>query len=292
MRRQGLRPGLGVLVLAAFFGGCAVADQGAFVRLQEEVESVKREVAAVRAAAPSREPAAPPGRADAAEIAALQRSVADLAADADRVKADLLAAGSRAEEARLAFQKELADLTGRVDEQAQVVTELRAASGRVADLERRLAALEEKVDRLASSRPAPAPAAGALPPRGEWKSPEEMYDHALGLVKGGDTRGGRELLAAFAAKYPGHRLLPNAYYWKGEAFYAEKDYENAILAFQDVIDKYPASDKAPDAMLKQGMAFIGLNDRKNARLVLELLVSKHPKSPAAEKARQKLLELK
>jgi TolA-binding protein len=59
-----------------------------------------------------------------------------------------------------------------------------------------------------------------------------------------------------------------------------------------VVDKYPGGDKAPDAMFKQGLSFQALNDRKNARILYELLLSKYPKAPAAEKARQKLAELK
>ncbi|MGE5189358.1 MAG: tol-pal system protein YbgF, partial [Gemmatimonadota bacterium] len=107
-----------------------------------------------------------------------------------------------------------------------------------------------------------------------------------------ETRKAREVLSAFAARYPDNRLMQNVYYWKGETFYAEKDFENAILSFQDVIDRFPDGDKAPDAMFKQGLSFQALKDAKNARIVLELLLTKYPKSPAAGKARQKLAELK
>jgi tol-pal system protein YbgF len=161
---------------------------------------------------------------------------------------------------------------------------------RAEGIERRVAALEEKMEKLSaasgvsSAAPAPAPQ--------DWKSPEEMYDYAVGLVKGGDTRKGRQVLGEFASKYPKHKLVPNVFYWRGESFYAEKDYENAILSFQDVIDKYPGGDKAPDAMLKQGLSFLALKDRKNARILFELVQSKYPKTPAATQARQKLAELK
>ena len=97
---------------------------------------------------------------------------------------------------------------------------------------------------------------------------------------------------SFGTKYPGHKLSPNVLYWRGESFYVEKDYENAIIAFQDVIDKYPTSDKASDGMFKQGLSFLALQDKKNAKTLFELLASKYPKSPAAEKARQKLTEIK
>jgi tol-pal system protein YbgF len=271
--------------LAAAAGGCAVADTGAFVRLQEEMVSLKKEVAAVRSsqtAAP-----APPGRAETGELSALQRSVADLTASYDQVKSDLVAATTRADETKVQLQKDIARLNDKAAEQDQALQEARRGVAKVEGIDRRVAALEEK---LAAA--SPASAAAPVPVPQDWKNPEEMYDYAVGLIKGGETRKGRQVLTAFASKYPGHKLLPNVFYWKGETFYAEKDYENAILSFQDVVDKYPGGDKAPDAMYKQGLSFLALKDRKNARILFELVQSKYPKSPAASLARQKLTEFK
>ncbi|MBI5418464.1 MAG: tol-pal system protein YbgF [Deltaproteobacteria bacterium] len=255
--------------------------------LKKDVADAKASAASVPAVSPASPPA---GRVEAGDLSALQRNVADLTVVTDEVKSDLLAATTRADETKLALQKEVARLNDKAVEQGQAIQEMRGKLGRVEEIDRRMTALEEKVGKLGSA--APSPLAAPAPAAQDWKSPEEMYDYALGLIKGGEPRKGREILAAFGGKYPDHRLLPNVHYWKGESFYAEKDFENAILSFQDVIDKYPAGDKAPDAMYKQGLSFLSLNDRKNARIVLELLQSKYPKSPAAEKARQKLPELK
>jgi tol-pal system protein YbgF len=249
-------------------------DAGAFGRLSQDVEGLKKEVAAVKGSAAS-QPAAP-GRAETGEIGAVQRNVADLTASHDQVKSDLLAATTRADETKVQMQKDIARLNDKV--------------ARVDEIDRRVAALEEKVGRLGASSPGVSAAPAPVPT--DWKSPEEMYDYAVGLIKSGETRKGREVLAAFASKHPDHKLLPNVFYWKGETFYAEKDYENAILSYQDVIDKYPGGDKAPDAMYKQGLSFLALRDQKNARILFELLQSKYPKSSAATLARQKLAELK
>jgi tol-pal system protein YbgF len=282
-----------LLCLAAFgavAGGCAVADTGAFVRLQNEVVSLKKEVAGVKASAVSVPAAAPAVRAESPELATLQRNVADLTVTSDQVRSELLAATTRADEGKVQMQKDIAQLNDKAGEQAQALLEIKAKTARLEEIDRRLAALEEKVEKIAAAPPVPAGAPS--PVAQEWKSPEEMYDHALGLIKGGETRKGREILAAFTAKYPDHKLMQNVHYWKGESFYAEKDYESAILSFQDVVDKYPGGDKAPDAMLKQGLSFLALKDKKNARILFELLQSKHPKSSAAATARQKLAELK
>jgi tol-pal system protein YbgF len=249
---------------AAFMAGCAVVDTGSMTRLQEEMVGLKKEMAVLKAASP------PAPRGDAGETQSMRKGFADLNSDFDRVRADQLAA------------------TTRMDEQDRALQEIRGNADRVKEIEKRLAALEERIGKLAGA-PAAAPASES--PR-EWKSPEEMYEVAVGQVKGGNPKKGRETLSDFAVKYPDHKLIPNALYWKGEAFYAEKDYENAILAFQDVVDKYPGGDKAPDAMYKQGLSFLALKDSKNARILFDLVQKKYPKSKAAEMAKVKLKEIR
>ncbi len=272
--RRHLASLLCLVLLGGVAGGCAVADTGAFVRLQEDMEALKAEVAAMKQAEAG---SASAGRG---ELTSLQRNVADIAAENDRIRADLLAVITRSDETRMEMQKEVSRLNGTTVELSQAIQEMRG----------KVARLEEKAETGAAPPPA-----GVAPPKAsldELSTPEEMYDYALGLIKNGDTRKGREVLNAFAAKYPDHRLMQNVFYWKGETFYAEKDYESAILSFQDVVDKYAGGEKAPDAMLKQGLSFQALNDNRNARILYELLLSKYPRSPAAERARQRLADLK
>ena len=280
-------PGLVLLLagVATAAAGCTVADTGSFERLQNEMVAMKKDMAALKASQ-QRAPSAAPGaavaeRADSGEIQALRKNFADLNNDFDRVKSDVLAATTRMDESRVEMQR----IASRQNELERAVQETRGDPERIKGLEKRLAAQEEKIAKLGA-----APAAGGEAAQ-EWKSPEEMYEYAVGQVKGGNPRKGREILTAFVAKYPDHKLLPNALYWRGEAYYAEKDYENAILAFQDVVDKFPSGDKAPDAMYKQGLAFLSLNDKKNARVLLELVSSKYPRSKAAELAKKKLSEV-
>jgi len=268
---------------AAFMAGCAVMDTGAFNRLQDDMVGLKKEMAELKTATPPASVSAAE-RADAGEIGSLRKGFADLNADIDRMRTDQLAAATRMDDARAEMQR----ITARQDEQDRAVQEIRGNADRMKEIEKRLAALEERVGKFAAP-----PAAGAVPetPR-EWRSPEEMYEVGVGQVKGGNPKKGRETLSDFAVKYPDHKLIPNVLYWKGEAYYAEKDYENAILTFQDVVDKYPRGEKAPDAMYKQGLSFLALKDSKNARLLLDLVQKKYPKSKAAEMAKKKLKEIR
>ncbi|HEX9191387.1 MAG TPA: tol-pal system protein YbgF [Candidatus Deferrimicrobiaceae bacterium] len=280
MRRR--IPGL-VLLLGgvATAMGCTLADTGSFERLQNEMVAMKKDMAALKASQQRATSTAAAEGAGSGEIQTLRKNFADMNNDFDRVKSDLLGATSRMDEARVEMQR----ITSRQNELERSVQEMRGNADRIKELEKRMAQ-EEK---LAKSGAAPTAATGESGP--EWKSPEEMYEYGVGQVKGGNPRKGRETLTAFIAKYPNHKLLANALYWKGEAFYAEKDYENAILAFQDVVDRYPSGEKAPDAMYKQGLAFLSLNDKKNARVLLELVSSKYPRSKAAELAKKKLSEI-
>ena len=276
-----------IAACAAFLAGCAVADTGAFTRLQDEMMELQKEVAVLRAA-PAPVPAAE--RAAAGEVQSLRKSFADTNSDIDRVRTDQLAATTRMDEARVEMQR----ITARQDAHERALQEIRGNADRMKEIENRLAALEERIGKLAAA-PGAVPAPAAVPaPEGPrvWKSPEEMYEVAVGQVKGGNPKKGRETLSDFAAKYPNHRLIPNALYWKGEAFYAEKDFENAILTFQDVVDRYPQGEKAPDAMYKQGLSFLSLKDNKNARILLDLVPKKYPKSKAAEMAKKKLREIR
>jgi len=271
-----------IWAFAALLAGCAVVDTGAFQRLQNEAVGLKKDVAVLKAASP---PAPVPGaeRANAGDIQSMRKGFADLNADFDRMRTDQLAASTRMDDARAEMQR----ITARQDEQDRALQAIRGNADRMKEIEKRQAALEERIGKLGAA-PAPAPAPES--PR-EWRSPEEMYEVAVGQVKGGNPKKGRETLTDFAVKYPDHKLIPNALYWKGEAFYAEKDYENAILTFQDVVDKYPRGEKAPDAMYKQGLSFLALKDTKNARVLLDLVQKKYPKSKAAEMAKKKLKEI-
>ncbi|MBU1248074.1 MAG: tetratricopeptide repeat protein, partial [Proteobacteria bacterium] len=86
-------------------------------------------------------------------------------------------------------------------------------------------------------------------------------------------------------------LMPNALYWKGETYYAQKNYPQAILTFKDVTQRYPRHAKAQDALLKIGMSYKNSGDTDNAVLYLRTLVDEHPNASASALARKILQEL-
>jgi TolA-binding protein len=68
-------------------------------------------------------------------------------------------------------------------------------------------------------------------------------------------------------------LMPNIQYWLGEVYYANKNFQQAIIEFGEGFAKYPDSIKGPDNLLKLGLSFSNLNrknDACNAFFELEL----------------------
>ncbi len=124
------------------------------------------------------------------------------------------------------------------------------------------------------------------------EDPKLLYDKALKAFNGKQYPEARQGFKDFIKQAPDNKLVSNAQFWIGETLFAEKSYDDAILSYEDVIQKYPDSPKAPDAMLKQAYAFLELGDKKAARGILGALIEKFPKNKLAETARKKLSSIK
>ncbi len=121
------------------------------------------------------------------------------------------------------------------------------------------------------------------------ESAPELYARALKEIREDqEFAAGRELMETFLTRYPQDALAVNAAYWVGESYYAEKNYEKAILEFEDIIQKYDDHPKVASAMLKQALAFEATGDKATARLLLQRVIEEFPLSGEAVIAKQKL----
>jgi tol-pal system protein YbgF len=195
---------------------------------------------------------------------------------------------------------------------------------KLAELETRLAALEQRVDpegraalrfptepRPPGSPPAapapsqvtPIPSAPATrppatssppPPALETEADEaadRLYQRARQEYEAGNHEVAIVLFKQLLRQYPQAPLAGNAQYWLGESLYAQQQFEAAIVAFDEVVQKYAKNNKVPAAILKQGFAFGALDDKRNARFFLQQVQRKYPDSPEAEQASKRLQEL-
>ena len=139
--------------------------------------------------------------------------------------------------------------------------------------------------------------AAAVTPRAENRSAalmadRESYERTLTRFKDGDLDGARQGFAEFLVQHPHSDLAPNARFWLGESYYGKKDYSRAIDAYDQVQLNHPASEKVPAALLKKGYAYLALKDRKKAASALKQVIDLYPRSPEANKAMDKLNQLK
>ena len=142
----------------------------------------------------------------------------------------------------------------------------------------------------------PVPSSGSMS-RSENRSAalmadRESYERTLTRFKDGDLEGARQGFAEFLLQHPHSDLAPNARFWLGESYYGKKDFSRAIDAYDQVQLNHPASEKVPAALLKKGYAYLALKDRKKAASALKQVIDLYPKSPEANKAMDKLNQLK
>ena len=128
--------------------------------------------------------------------------------------------------------------------------------------------------------------AKAVPVNAE--TPEKMYHAAFLRLKSGQYEQALEGFQKFLKLYPEDELTDNAQYWVGEVHYVQRQFPEALMAFNQVLVRWPGSDKVPASLLKIGFSFFELEDLPNARNSLERLVKDYPESPAVTMAKQRL----
>src|SRR5574343_785413 len=152
------------------------------------------------------------------------------------------------------------------------------------DLDTRLRKFETPT---AANAADPAAATPAKPTADPAKESQE-YEATLNQFKSGKDKDAAAGFAAVVQKYPDSQLAPNAQYWLGNAWYAQRDCKKAIEAQSVVTAKYADHPKAADAWLAIATCQQEMNNPLGAKRSLETIVAKYPTAPAAEAAQQRL----
>ena len=176
---------------------------------------------------------------------------------------------------------ELAKLRGQIEVLANEISKAQNSQKTLyTDLDARIKKLEPRAEVVDGQT------AQVLP------SEKQAYDSAMEVFKTGDYKRAAGVLQDFVKRYPESAYAANAQYWLGNAYYAQRDYKNAIAAQEVVTTTYASSAKAPDAMLNIATSYAELKDKVKARKTLQTLVSKFPDSQAAQSAKDRLAGLK
>lgn len=107
---------------------------------------------------------------------------------------------------------------------------------------------------------------------------EEQYDDAI------------EAFNAFAEQHSENPLTGAALYWIGEAYYAQKEYQQASIQFLKSYQKFPKGQKAPDSLLKLALSLGELKKTKEACTTTAKLEAEFPKMPSSIRKRADTLK--
>ena len=177
----------------------------------------------------------------------------------------------------------------------------KALEEKIRALDERLKGMEGKIDLVTSKQVEAEKTMVTLKEKEKEVTPEvkgpatgmsELYNDAYQTYQKGDMGGARRKFEVFLKQYPNTSFSDNAQFWIGETYYANKDYEKAILEYEKVMVKYPEGDKVPAALLKQALAFIELGDKANARNLLRRVIDRYPQSEQADTAKKRLEAIK
>jgi TolA-binding protein len=136
--------------------------------------------------------------------------------------------------------------------------------------------------------PSGLPAAGAPPPGVSAKS---LYDDALRDKSAGNSELALKEFTDYLSWFGDTEMAPNAQYYIGEILYTDKKYEDALKAFDLVLERYPKNQKTLDAKLMKGRTLVRLGRRNEGADEFRELVRESPGSDAGRRAASELRAL-
>ena len=224
----------------------------------------------------------------AATMGSLQKSVQDVQANS----------GARLDTMSTQVQ-------GLSDNLEEIKSRLGKLNQQLVDLQNSVQGLDAKI----SGGGAPAPATGLATPTSSTGSPrtagstgssplpagapsaDTLYSNGLRDITSGKYDLARSEFEDYLKFYSDTDLASNAQFYLGEIFYKQKQYTDAVAAYDKVLSNYPKSFKLGPARLRKGMALLELGQKNAGVRELREVVKRYPGSDEDRTARTKLKEL-
>jgi TolA-binding protein len=172
---------------------------------------------------------------------------------------------------------------------------------RMSKLDAKIADLENLINTVRAPAP-PPPSNGTVPPGdpnssltpgGASGPPQGLQAGTLYTTAYSDQLAGKYDIAfqefSEYLKYFGKtELAPNAQYYIADIYYRKADYNNALMAFDAVLEVFPENPKTPDARYMKAMSLLKLGRNDSAarafRDIYSMYVNDHPDIAAKAKA--------
>ncbi|MBS99808.1 MAG: tol-pal system protein YbgF [Oceanospirillaceae bacterium] len=132
---------------------------------------------------------------------------------------------------------------------------------------------------------APAAVSSSIQPAVDGVSDLDAYKAAFALVRERQFEQALGAFDQFIQRYPQSNHLANAHYWVGEVQLAQQGLEQARTAFKRVLDQFPDHTKVPDALYKLGVVEDRLGNGEASKAAFSRLLTDFPQSSAAGLAR-------
>jgi tol-pal system protein YbgF len=231
-------------------------------RLQAELKTVKDQASAPAKAAPDNE-----------LVSGLEKELEALQADVRRMQSAI-----RSIEEKIAVIEQEAPLVNAANK--QILDDIQLIKSQIKQLSGKLTKPE--------STTVSEPAAPSSTPsqKGKKRNATEYrndYVNSLSDFQNGRYDESRKVFVDLIESNPEHSLADNAQYWIGETYYAEGDYQRAIIEFEKV---FTFSDKGKwdDAQFKLGLCYRKLGDDDKAADELQRLIKYYPYSEYVNQA--------
>lgn len=142
-----------------------------------------------------------------------------------------------------------------------------------------------------SNGPAPPSSPIGANTRAASAAEKEGYTSAYDALAKGNNSEAVQRFDKFLREYPDGPFSDNAWYWQGEAKYAERDFDNALYNFSVVVEYFPSSPKVPDSRLKIGYALYEQQRFSESKSVLNEVTAAYPGRSVAVLARKRLQQM-
>ena len=116
----------------------------------------------------------------------------------------------------------------------------------------------------------------------------ELYEKAFNYYKEGEFTKALSAFKEYLQRFPHGKWIGQAYFWIGECYFHLKDYEEAILSYEKLIEMPEFHPLKPAALFRQAIAFKKLGDDEAYQIILKKLIQSFPYSKEALKAKELL----
>ncbi len=181
----------------------------------------------------------------------------------------------------------VANIGSKVD---QLTSEVQGIKESIAALTVRFGRIEQQMVDMSNAvktlqAPPPPPGTEGA---GAGVSSETLYQNALRDKNGGNFDLALKEFQEYLQTFGNTETAPNAQFYVGEIHYLRDNFNEAVKAFDLVLEKYPENSKTPDAHYMKAMALLKMGERAKGRSELNTLISHFPNSPLAAKAKDTL----